>query len=354
MFLNEAVALLAAGGWSTGDTARIARGREVYQQACAHCHGQDGNGNPEWESRVRPVPFGDCQTTAEPSDLWQHVVKHGGPSVGLNSVMPAFGEAYADDEIATVVAYLRTFCADADRYPPGDLNFRRPLKTGKAFPEQELVLRAAHAPERGERETGFELVYENRIGARFQYELALPLRAQGGAGRGIGDVEIEAKQVLGFSHSSLSIVSVGLGSVLPTGSQSRGLGSGTVLFVPFVAAGKGFGSGRTFLQAKLAVELPADTKKADTEVQYAAALSHSLGMSRRAFVPALEFTGTYNTKTKAHEYSTWVVLSKPLSALGHVIASVGAEIPLRPRSASWRLQAYLLWDFGDGPVWSGW
>ena len=52
--------------------------------------------------------------------------------------MPAFGEAYDKEEISAVVSYIRTFCADADAYPPGDLNFRRLLKTGKAFPGRPL------------------------------------------------------------------------------------------------------------------------------------------------------------------------------------------------------------------------
>lgn len=346
-------ALLTAGGWATADTTRIAKGKEVYQQACAPCHGQDGNGNPEWESQVRPIEFSDCGTTAEPSDLWEHIVRKGGRAAGLHSVMPSFGEAYGDDEIGAVVAYLRTFCADADRYPPGDLNFRRPLKTGKAFPEQEVVLRSTHKPRSGACETELELVYENRIGPRFQYELVLPLRAQGGAGRGVGDVEIEAKHVLAFSNKSLSIFSGGLGLVLPTGSERKGTGSGTVLVSPFAAFGKGFGR-RTFFQTKLGAELPKDSTKADAELKYAAALSHSFGMSRRAFVPALELTGAYNTKTKTNDYSAWVELSKPLNALGHVIAAVGVQIPIRPKSESWRLEAYVLWDFGDGPIWLGW
>ena len=107
--------LVGAGGWATGDTVRIAKGKEVYAQACALCHGQDGRGNPEWESQVRPIEFSDCGTTAEPSDLWESIVRSGGKAAGLHSVMPAFGEAYSDDEIGAVVAYLRTFCAEADR-----------------------------------------------------------------------------------------------------------------------------------------------------------------------------------------------------------------------------------------------
>jgi hypothetical protein len=37
-----------------------------------------------------------------------------------------------------------------------------------------------------------------------------------------------------------------------------------------------------------------------------------------------------------------------------VIGSLGVQVPIRPRSASWRLEAYVLWDFGDGPLWLGW
>jgi hypothetical protein len=37
-----------------------------------------------------------------------------------------------------------------------------------------------------------------------------------------------------------------------------------------------------------------------------------------------------------------------------VIASVGVQAPIRPSDAAWKLELYLLWDFGDGPVWIGW
>lgn len=348
--------LVLASGWATGDAAKIAKGREVYETGCAQCHGKDGRGNPEWESAVRPVEFSDCGTTAEASEHWQAIVKNGGRWAGLAPVMPAFGEAFSDEEIAAAIAYIRTFCATADRYPPGDLNFRRALKTGKAFPEQELVLSAAHRPESGNQETAMELAYENRIGPRFQYEIVAPLRLQssGEDGSGLGDLEIELKHVLAFSQKQRAIVAMGVGGILPTGSESKGLGSGTPVVSGFAALGKGFGRGRTFLQSKVSLEVPTKSEKADTEFHYAIALSHALGPARRAFTPAIEWTGAYNTKTKAHDSSAWIELSKPLNRLGHVIASVGAQIPIRSKQDTWKLQAFVLWDFGDGPFWTGW
>jgi cytochrome c5 len=346
--------VILAGGWATADKPRIAKGREVYETACLLCHGRDGGGNPDWESKVRPVAFSDCGTTAEASEQWHTIVKKGGPARGLSSVMPSFGEAYNDEEITAVVAYIRTFCARADAYPPGDLNFRRPLATGKAFPEAEVVLRASHRPQRGQRETETELQYENRLGARFQYELVLPLRAQasGGQGRGLGDVEVEGKQVLHFNLDRQEILSAGLGLALPTGSERKGLSEGTVVFAPFVAYGKGWR--RTFLQGKVEAELPGDRDKADRQVLYALALSRALGPPRIAWTPAVELTGTWNSRTRKNDYAVWAELSKPLNRLGHVIASLGVQVPLRPAGEKYRIEAFVLWDFGDGPLWVGW
>ena len=347
-------ALFSASAWATVDAARIARGREVYATACVLCHGRDGAGNPDWESAVRPVSFADCATTAEPAEQWETIVKKGGPARGLSSVMPSFGEAFSDEEIGAVVAYLRTFCPRADAYPPGDLNFRRLLVTGKAFPEEEVVLSVSHRPQRSVRETALGVSYEKRIGPRFQYELTVPFRAEasGGNGRGLQDVEVEAKQVLHFDLRRLEILSGGVGVSLPTGSESEGLGQGTIVFSPFLAYGKGFG--RALLQAKVETRLPRDTDKADREIEYALGVSRLFGARTVAWTPALELAGAWNTRTRRHEYGVIVEASKPLNKLGHVIASVGVSLPIRPREDRWRIQAYLLWDFADGPFWLGW
>ncbi len=350
------LALALLTGWATSNTAQIAKGREVYETACILCHGPDGAGNPEWESEIRPVSFADCGTTAESSVLWKSVVVNGGPKHGLADVMPAFGEAFPPDELDAVVAYLRTFCKTADRYPPGDLNFRRLLATGKAFPEAEVVMNMKIVPDEGE--TEFEFAYENRLGPRFQYELEFPLRPAAtdeGYGAGVGDVVVSGKYVLHFNPSKRRILSGGLEVSLPTGSEKKSLGSGTTVFVPFLAFGQGIGS--TVFQAKVSAELPADTNRAARTWKYAFGYAlPPLGFSRTGFVPALELVGAWNPKNKSHEQTAVIGLSKALNKLGHVIASVGMGIPLRPSEGSRpkEFRAYLLWDFGDGPIWTGW
>lgn len=341
-------------GWATKDAERIARGRAVYETACLACHGPSGAGNPEWESEVRPVPFDDCGTIAEPTELWKSIVVNGGPKHGLSEVMPAFGDAFSDDELGAVVSYLRTFCSEADRYPPGDLNFRRLMGTGKAFPEAEVVIAAEVVPD--ERETALELIYENRIGPRFQYEIELPVRPtsnrEGYAG-GFGDVTLLGKYVLHFDPSRGRIVSGGLGVDLPTGSEVKGLSEGTAVFRPFVSFGQTLG--KTVLQARAAVHLPADTARSSRVLRYAVGYSlPPIGMSRTGFIPAIELLGEWNRRTDTHAATALFGVSKALNKLGHVIGSVGVAIPFRPVRGPTQIRAYLLWDFGDGPFWTGW
>ncbi|HJS57417.1 MAG TPA: cytochrome c [Vicinamibacteria bacterium] len=350
-----ALALVLSGGWASSDT-RVAEGQKIYAASCVQCHGQDGRGNPEWESLVRPIDLTDCGTTAEPAELWEAVVRRGGAAHGLSSVMPAFGEAYSADEIGAVVAYLRTFCETADRYPPGDLNFRRPLATGKAFPEAELVLRVSHRPDSEARETELEVIYENRLGSRFQYELELPLRLSStdsaGEATGVGDLVVAGKQVIGFSLRRREILSAGLELTLPTGSESKQLSSGTFVATPYLAYGRGFG--RTLVQARSGVSAAADTDAVPSSLRYAFAISQALGPARTSFTPAIEWTGELELESGRNRHALWLEVSKPLNRLGHVIAAAGVRVPIRPRAESLRLEAYLLWDFGDGPVWVGW
>lgn len=350
------LALLVFSGWATGNPGQLAQGQAVYETACLLCHGRDGAGNPEWESEVRPVSFADCGTTAEPTALWMSIVANGGPKHGLAAAMPAFGEAFTREELEAVVAYLRTFCATADRYPPGDLNFPRALATGKAFPEAEVVMKTRVVPEEGE--TEMEFLYENRIGPRFQYELEFPLRpasTREGYGAGIGDVVVSGKYVLSFDRARMRILSAGLEAALPTGSEGKALGSGTTVVSPFLAFGKAFGS--TVVQTRLAAEFPLDTTRASRTLRYAAAVSlPPIGFARTGYVPTLELTGIWNPGNNSRSETLVVGVSKALSRLGHVIAAMGIGIPLEPRDdpRPKQFRAHLLWDFGDGPFWQGW
>ena len=349
------LALALLTGWATGNPAQIAKGKEVYEVACLLCHGKDGSGNPEWESPVRPTSFSDCGSTGESTDLWVSIVANGGAKHGLADLMPAFGEAFPPEDLLAVVAYLRTFCAKADRYPPGDLNFRRTLGVTKAFPESEAVITARFIPFEGE--TEMEFSYENRLGPRFQYEIEVPVRpfvsTKEKYPAGLEDVSLAGKYVLGFDVARLWILSGGLRVSLPNGNDGKRLGAGTTVFTPFLLFGKGLKGGS--LQGRIGADLPINTNRAARNYQYALAYSFpAMGFSRTGFVPEIEFVGAFNAKS--HQKILVMGISKALNRLGHVTASAGLAIPLRPEG-SWverQYRAYVLWDFADGPFWRGW
>ena len=119
--------------------------------------------------------------------------------------MPAYGEALTPGQVDTLIAYLKTFCAD-EGWPQGELNFRRPQITSKAFPENEALLIPTYT--RGDNSaTVAKMVYERRFARRGHWEIAVPFANESGppSASGVGDVELSAKYVLAlvfrYSHA---------------------------------------------------------------------------------------------------------------------------------------------------------
>ena len=84
-------------------TAKAKETKRLFKQKCAKCHGQDGAGNtygqivgatnftdPEWRQRVDDKRLVNS-------------IKHG------RGQMPAFGEKLTEDQITSLVMYVRTF-----------------------------------------------------------------------------------------------------------------------------------------------------------------------------------------------------------------------------------------------------
>jgi len=343
---------LALSGWASGDP-RLEQGRRVYREACAACHGEDGRGNPAREGAARPPDLATPGSTAERADHWEAIVSRGGKAFGLSSAMPAYGETLAREEIAAAVAYLRSLTPGADRYPPGELNPRRLVVTGKAFPETELLLQGAHATD-GSSDSLLHARFENRIGKRLSYGVALPVRPVNTIYDelwGVGNVSVELKGVVAFSARRGAIASVGLETELPTGSRARNLGSGTWVWKPFAAAG--WSRGRWVAQSACSFELPSDLVWQDRQFVYAGGLARALGLPKTAWTPAVELSGVVNPRRHFWRNELVVELSKPISRLGHVVAAAGVRTPLGARFGPTRVEWHVLWDFSEGAPWRG-
>ena len=102
---------LFAGGlaWVLNDPrppAGASRGERLYVSFCAGCHGLDGRGS--WRAALFLIRPGDLTgSTDQPDQYVFDVIKHGGAAIGRPG-MPAFGAQLSDDDIRTLVAYLKT------------------------------------------------------------------------------------------------------------------------------------------------------------------------------------------------------------------------------------------------------
>lgn len=353
------VALVSALVWAPGAFAQTAQtGREIYESACAACHGNDGRGGPAATADYPLVPrdFTDCTFASREIDAdWLAISHEGGTVRGFDRLMPAFGAALSADDLARAVAYVRTFCAD-DAWPRGELNLPRALVTTKAYPEDETVLTIV-ARDGAVTNT---FVYERRFGPRNQLELTVPLafseRSPGDWTGGIGDVALEFKRALAHSLRRGSIISAGAELVTPTGSTERGIGGGTTVVEPFVAVGQILRSD-LFLQFQAGGELPIDRGRSDEGFwRGVVGRTFTSGEFGRSWTPMVEFLGA--RELRSGESSHWDVLPQmqvTLNTRQHVMINAGVRIPFnnrRDRSA--QAMVYLLWDWFDGGFLEGW
>ena len=337
-------------------------GRKLYLEACAACHGGNGTGAPPSQVGFDvPLPdFTDCDFAArEPNGDWLAVAHAGGPARGFAREMPAFGEALTDDEILRITEYVRGLCTD-EAWPRGELNLPRPLVTSKAYVEDEAVLATSiDAENRGAVMT--EVVYEQRIGARNQYEIVVPFgfreRDEGGwTGGQLGDVAISVKRAMYHSVERGTILSVAAEAILPTGDEATGFGSGTVVFEPYVAFGQLLPA-NAFFQFQGAVGLPLDRDKANEEAVWRGVLGTSLSQGRwgRTWSPMVEVLGSRELISDAPTH--WDVVPQvqvTLNTRQNIMANVGARIPVDGSDRSIQVMGYLLWDWFDGGLLDGW
>ncbi len=134
------VAAIGAAGWiaatpkgadvesltflgETVTAAQLALGQEVYAANCASCHGANLEGQPDWRRRNEngrmPAPPHDAS-----GHTWHHadrqlftITKLGVSAVvpGYESDMPAFEDILSDDEIAAVLAFIKSTWPERER-----------------------------------------------------------------------------------------------------------------------------------------------------------------------------------------------------------------------------------------------
>lgn len=344
-------------------------GAALFTAGCAGCHGPDGSGAPDstigFEKPSTYPDFSGCdQTSPEVEADWWAVIHDGGKARGFSRIMPAFGELLTTDQITSLVKYIRGLCTDR-RWPPGELNLPRPLITEKAFPESETVFTSSIAPAaegpRGHDAT-YALQYERRFSARDQLELSIPMAVMhdqsGTSHTGVGDVEVGVKHVLFSSMRSGSIVSAQGVVTIPAGNKDTGLGVGTTVLEGFVAVGQVL-RGQAFIQGQLGTEQPTDTTDTPRAAYGRLAVGRSFRADRglgRMWTPMAEFIADHDFESGAStNFDVVPQMQVTLNRRQHIRASLGVRVPANNRDGRpTQVGFYVLWDWFDGGLFSGW
>ena len=338
-----------------GDT--LVRGQDVFETNCAGCHGPAGYPDPDSplvkSLGVLPANFSDpLFNSREPSSDWKIVITHSGSALGFSEMMPAFGESLGEDDIDAVLVYIKTLGGEHD-YPDGDLNLLLPIRTKKAFPEDEWVWKQRYTSQEGDNAWRNVLEYEFRIGRRGQGILEITNEVQGGE-TNFGYFEPGYKHVLKHDRNAGFILTAAAQLGVPLRSKNNWL------FLPYLAVGKIL-SERWTLQAHGRVKF--DLEDSDRHVGELAGIIHWVDAPRPRWVyPALELVaeipferGSGADRKSAVQWSVLPQARIGLNKRGNIALNAGVEVPINDRERyDWRAYVYFIWDFADGGLLEGW
>lgn len=106
-------ALVGAGlaAYAAAQQGDITKGKALYLEHCAACHGKEGKGDGPDAKDLNPKPRnhtdGNYMNRLRDNYLFT-VIKNGGQAVGKSDQMSGWGNILADQEITDLIAYIRT------------------------------------------------------------------------------------------------------------------------------------------------------------------------------------------------------------------------------------------------------
>jgi len=345
------VLLLTVAALSVSQAAQTASGEATFEVSCSVCHG--AGGRPDANSPVVqglgvvPADFSDpLFNSREPAGDWEMVIRHGGGALGLADQMPPHGDVLSDEQIDEVTRYAKSL-ADTTGFPPGEMNLMLPIRTRKAFPEDEVVYQGRFEPvPGGDDEWKNVLEIEKRVGKRGQVIVEFVHEAAGGSGE-LSEIEVGYKQALSFSKrhilSAAAIAAVPVDGSARDGELQTYLAFGRVL------------SPLWTLQSSLALKFPFE-QASDGEIELAGIVHYTHSPWPRRVFPALEVTAVVPYRSRNGD-PDWAVMPQARFGLtrgGHVALNVGVELPLSDQAWDYRAYVTLLWDFADGSFFQGW
>lgn len=348
---------LGVGVVQSVGAADLQRGAEIFRTNCATCHGLEGA--PDINSAlvkslgVLPANFADSLfNSREPASTWKMVITYGGPEMGFSEMMPAFGGALTEQDIDNVLAYIKTLGGNQD-YPDGSLNLFLPIRSKKAFPEDEWVWKQRYTGQDGDNAWKNTLEYEFRIGKRSQgvFEVTHEIK---GSQQDFGHFEPGMKYVLKHDTDAGFILTGAAQVGVPLNSDAHWE------FLPYLAFGKVLSEKFTLQgSGRLAIDLEdSDESKAE----FAGIVHYVHSDYGRAVFPGLEVVaempferGTGSERAAAVQWSVIPQARIGLNKRGNIALNTGVELPLNDDYRyDWRIYVYFIWDYADGGLFEGW
>ena len=83
------------------DDKQIGKGRQLFQEQCVGCHGPDGRAQTDMGKKVGAADLTSATIQQQSDSKLETVIKDG------KEKMPAFNSKLSDDEIRSVLQYVR-------------------------------------------------------------------------------------------------------------------------------------------------------------------------------------------------------------------------------------------------------
>ncbi len=97
--------------WTSPEFSKVdvGRGKVLYREYCAQCHGLTGKGDGPAASGLEPKPAIHANMPFDklPMEYLYNVINHGGPAVGKSPNMPYWNLTIGQQGVADVIAYLK-------------------------------------------------------------------------------------------------------------------------------------------------------------------------------------------------------------------------------------------------------
>jgi mono/diheme cytochrome c family protein len=91
------------------DGADMAKGKALYDNECARCHGADGKGDGALGANFDVAPTNFTAWSVPSDERIFGWVRDGGASSGGSALMPSYSRSMSAQDIRDVSAYIKTF-----------------------------------------------------------------------------------------------------------------------------------------------------------------------------------------------------------------------------------------------------